>query len=322
MMGKQNKNNYLTLAKENTMLIFLILLCILCILFVPRFATLGNFKNVLIQIAINALIATGMTFVILSDGIDLSVGSVAALAGIAAAAFIKLFPEAGILMSLGVILLTSVAVGGICGGINGLFVSVLKVPPFIATLAMMNVARGLGYVFTDAKPIFGLPNSFGWVGLRSVGPIPVSVLLMFLVIGAAIFILTRTCYGRYIYAVGSNLEVARLSGIPVKRIKMSVYIICGILAALAGAVLASKLQNGQATAASGYELNAIAAVAMGGTSMSGGRGGMVQTIFGLFVIGIINNALSLLGVSSYWQTIAMGVIILIAVVIDRMQTNE
>ena len=195
-------------------------------------------------------------------------------------------------------------------------------PPFIATLAMMNAARGLGYVFTDAKPIFGLPDSFGWVGLRSIGPVPVSVILMFLVIGAAIFILAKTCYGRYIYAVGSNMEVAKLSGIQVKKIKMSVYIICGILAALAGTVLASKLQNGQATAAAGYELNAIAAVAMGGTSMSGGRGGMVQTIFGLFVIGIINNALSLLGISSYWQTIAMGVIILIAVVIDRLQAKE
>lgn len=321
-MNTQKPNKYLTFVKDNTMLIFLILLFALCLLFVPRFATIGNFKNVLIQIAINALIATGMTFVILSDGIDLSVGSVAALAGIAAAACIKLFPDAGIGLSLCVIVASSVVVGGICGSINGLFVSVLNVPPFIATLAMMNAARGLGYVFTDAKPIFGLPASFGWVGLRSVGPVPVSVILMFLIIGTAIFILARTCYGRYIYAVGSNTEVAKLSGIQVRKIKMSVYIICGILAALAGAVLASKLQNGQATAAAGYELNAIAAVAMGGTSMSGGRGGMVQTIFGLFVIGIINNALSLLGISSYWQTIAMGVIILIAVVVDRLQSNE
>ena len=304
------------------MLIFLILLFLLCMAFVPRFATVGNFKNVLIQIAINALIATGMTFVILSDGIDLSVGSVAALAGIAAAALIKQFPDAGILTGMLVILFTSLAVGGLCGCINGLFVSVLKVPPFIATLAMMNAARGLGYVFTDAKPVFGLPASFGFIGLRSLGPVPVSVLLMFFIIVLAVFILSKTCYGRYIYAVGSNAEVARLNGIQVKKIKLSVYVICGVLAALAGAVLASKLQNGQATAASGYELNAIAAVAMGGTSMSGGRGGMVQTVFGLFVIGIINNALSLLGISSYWQTIAMGVIILIAVVIDRVQEKE
>lgn len=314
---KMSENKMKTFAKENTMLFFLIALFVLSLIFVPRFATVGNLKNVLIQISINALIATGMTFVILSDGIDLSVGSVAALAGIAGAALIKMMPDAGIFLSIIVILATSIAVGGICGFINGFCIARLNVPPFIATLAMMNVARGLAYVFTNAKPIFGLPESFGWVGLRSLGPIPVTIILMILVLVFAYVILSQTCFGRYVYAVGSNKEVAKLSGINITKIKFSVYIICGMLAALAGVVLASKLQNGQATAATGYELNAIAAVAMGGTSMSGGRGGMIQTVFGLFVIGIINNALSLLGVSSYWQTIAMGVIILIAVVIDQ-----
>lgn len=314
---KMSENKMKTFAKENTMLFFLIALFVLSLIFVPRFATVGNLKNVLIQISINALIATGMTFVILSDGIDLSVGSVAALAGIAGAALIKMMPDAGIFLSILVILATSIVVGGICGFINGFCIARLNVPPFIATLAMMNVARGLAYVFTNAKPIFGLPESFGWVGLRSLGPIPVTIILMILVLVFAYVILSQTCFGRYVYAVGSNKEVAKLSGINITKIKFSVYIICGMLAALAGVVLASKLQNGQATAATGYELNAIAAVAMGGTSMSGGRGGMIQTVFGLFVIGIINNALSLLGVSSYWQTIAMGVIILIAVVIDQ-----
>lgn len=314
---KMSENKMKTFAKENTMLFFLIALFVLSLIFVPRFATVGNLKNVLIQISINALIATGMTFVILSDGIDLSVGSVAALAGIAGAALIKMMPDAGIFLSIIVILATSIVVGGICGFINGFCIAKLNVPPFIATLAMMNVARGLAYVFTNAKPIFGLPESFGWVGLRSLGPIPVTIILMILVLVFAYVILSQTCFGRYVYAVGSNKEVAKLSGINITKIKFSVYIICGMLAALAGVVLASKLQNGQATAATGYELNAIAAVAMGGTSMSGGRGGMIQTVFGLFVIGIINNALSLLGVSSYWQTIAMGVIILIAVVIDQ-----
>lgn len=316
-MNVKDTNKIKAVLKENTMLLFFVILFALCLLFVPRFATAGNIRNVLIQISINALIATGMTFVILSDGIDLSVGSVAALSGITSAATIKLFPEANILVSVLVILIVSVIVGGICGGINGIFVSKLNVPPFIATLAMMNVTRGLAYVFTNAKPIFGLPKSFSWVGLRSVLSVPVSVILMIIVLGIAYIILSKTCFGRYIFAVGSNKEVAKLSGINIVRIKMFVYIICGILAALAGAVLASKLQNGQATAADGYELNAIAAVAMGGTSMSGGRGGIIQTILGLLVIGTINNALSLLGVSSYWQTIAMGVIIVIAVVIDQ-----
>lgn len=305
------------------MLLFLIVVLMACLLFVPRFSTGKNIENILVQIAINALIATGMTFVILSDGIDLSVGSVAALAGIAAAAVIKQFPDAGLFTSLLVIVGTSLVVGGFCGYINGFAVAKLNVPPFIATLAMMNVARGAGYVLTDAKPIFGLPKSFGWLGLRSIkiplinASIAVVILLMIIVIVAAYVILSKTCFGRYIYAVGSNKEVAKLSGINVVKIKFSVYIIGGILAALAGVVLASKLQNGQATAADGYELNAIAAVAMGGTSMSGGRGGIIQTVQGLFIIGIINNALSLLGVSSYYQKIAMGVFIMVAVVIDQ-----
>lgn len=316
-MTENIKHKWKNSATENTMLIFLIAIFVLSMIFVPRFATPGNLLNVLIQIAINALIATGMTFVIISDGIDLSVGSVASLAGIVAAATIKLFPNANIMVSILVIILTSIVVGGITGFFNGLFISKFKVPPFIATLAMMNVARGLGYVLTDAKPIFGLPESFGWVGLRSIGPIPVTIILMGIVLLIAYVVLSKTSFGRYVYAVGSNKEVAKLNGINADKIRFKVYIICGILAALAGVVLASKLQNGQATAASGYELNAIAAVAMGGTSMSGGRGGIVQTILGLFVIGIINNALSLLGVSSYWQTISMGVIILIAVVIDQ-----
>ena len=304
-------------VKNNTMLFFLIILFIASMIFVPRFATTGNILNVLIQISINALIACGMTFVILSDGIDLSVGSVAALAGVVGASVIKQMPDAKIPMSLLMILLTSLVIGGICGGINGFCVAKLNVPPFIATLAMMNVARGLAYVATDAKPVFGLPESFGFVGLRKLGPIPVSIILMVIILIIAYIILSKTAFGRHIYAVGSNQEVSKLTGISVEKIRFSVYIISGFLSALGGLVLASKLQNGQATAAQGYELNAIAAVAMGGTSMAGGRGGIIQTIFGLFVIGIINNTLSLLGVSSYWQTVAMGVIILIAVIIDQ-----
>ena len=306
-------------VKNNTMLFFLIILFALSMLFVPRFATGGNILNVFIQVSINALIACGMTFVILSDGIDLSVGSVAALSGVAGASLVKMFPDSGVGVSLLLIILVSIVIGGICGCVNGFCVSKLNVPPFIATLAMMNVARGLAYVATDAKPVFGLPESFGFVGLRKIGPVPVSIVLMIIVLVVASVILSKTAYGRHIYAVGSNQEVAKLTGINVVKIKFSVYIICGFLSALGGLVLASKLQNGQATAAQGYELNAIAAVAMGGTSMSGGRGGIVQTIFGLFVIGIINNALSLLGVSSYWQTVAMGVIILIAVIMDQFR---
>lgn len=304
-------------SKDYTMLLFLMALFAACAVFVPRFADAGNLMNVLIQISINALLATGMTYVILSDGIDLSVGSVAALAGIVSAATIKMLPEAGLITSVFVILLTAVVVGGSCGLFNAFAIAKLRVPPFIATLAMMNIARGIAYVYTDSRPVFGLPESYGWVGLRSVSFVPVTVMLMILVLVGAHIVLSRTCFGRYVYAVGSNAEVAALSGINVTRVRSSVYVIAGILAALGGVVLSSKLQSGQPSAAMGYELTAIAAVAMGGTSMSGGRGGMIQTIFGLFAIGIINNALSLLGVSSYWQTITLGGIILVAVVIDQ-----
>lgn len=304
-------------AKENSMILFLILLALISSIFVPRFIEPTNLVNVMMQVAINALLATGMTFVILTGGIDLSVGSVAALTGIAATVAVKFFPDASVLTSVLVILGSAIVVGGICGFLMGFGIAKLKVAPFITTLAMMSIARGFAFVYTESKPVFGLPNSFGWVGLRYVGPIPVMVIIMIIVLVIAHIVLTRTCFGRYVFAVGSNEEVAKLSGINVTKIKFYVYIISGFLAALGGAALASRLQAGQPAAAQGYELNAIAAVAMGGTSMSGGRGGIFQTTLGLFIIGIINNALSLLGVSSYWQTIAMGAIIMAAVVFDQ-----
>lgn len=302
---------------DYTMPLFLLILFLLSLIFVPRFGDVGNLINVLMQITINALIATGMTFVILTGGIDLSVGSVAALTGIVSSTVINLMPNSGIGMSVVVIFGISIIIGGFCGAINAFNISELKVPPFVATLAMMSIARGLAYVLTDAKPVFGMPDAYSWIGLGYVGIIPVMVVIMIVILAFAYLILQRTCFGRYVFAVGSSEDVSQLSGINVKRIKTKVYILCGILAALAGAVLSSRLQAGQPAAANGYELNAIAAVAMGGTSMSGGRGGIGQTIVGLCVIGIINNTLSLLGVSSYWQTIAMGAIILVAVIFDQ-----
>lgn len=303
-------------AKENSLVLFFVLLIVMSALFVPRFIDPNNLVNVMMQIAINALLATGMTFVILSNGIDLSVGSVAALAGIVATVTIKFFPNASILTGVLVILATAIVIGGIFGGIMALNIAKLKVPPFIATLAIMSVARGLAYVYTESRPVFGLPDSFSWMGIGYIGPIPVMVIVTAIIMAIAHIVLTRTCFGRYVFAVGSNEEVAKLSGINIVKIKFYVYMICSVLAALGGAALASRLQAGQPNAAQGYELNAIAAVAMGGTSMSGGRGGIIQTTLGLVIIGVINNALSLLGVSSYWQTIAMGIIILVAVIFD------
>lgn len=314
------QENSATMARrflhDSTMLLFLLVLFIGSVAFVPRFRDVNNLINVLMQITINALISTGMTFVILTGGIDLSVGSVAAVAGIASSALANQM-QSGQVLSVVIIFGTAIVVGGVSGAFNAFSISWLKVPPFVATLAMMSIARGLAYVFTNAKPVFGMPDAYSWVGLGYIGIVPVMVIIMIIILAAAYLVLKRTCFGRYVFAVGSSEDVAQLSGINVRKIKAWVYVLCGILAALAGAVLSSRLQAGQPAAANGYELNAIAAVALGGTSMSGGRGGIGQTVIGLCIIGIINNALSLLGVSSYWQTIAMGIIILLAVIIDQ-----
>jgi ribose/xylose/arabinose/galactoside ABC-type transport system permease subunit len=269
------------------------------------------------------MLATGMTFVIISDGIDLSVGSVAAFAGIIVTSVMVKLPQATVLESLLISIGVSIVVGVVCGGFSAIAIAKLNVAPFIATLAMMSVARGFAYVITESKPIFGLPDSFGWLGQKYIGGVvPVIVLVMIAVLAIAYIVLDRTAFGRYIYAVGSNEEVAKLSGINVSRIKIVVYIISGILAAFGGVSLASKLNTGQPAAGNGYELNAIAAVVLGGTSMSGGKGGMGKTVLGLLTIGIINNGLSLMKVSSYWQTIAMGLIILFAVVLDQLKVKK
>ena len=314
--------------REYSMIIFLMILFVASAVFVPRFFSVNNLINVSSQIAINALLATGMTYVILVGGIDLSVGAVAGLTGVITSAIVLEMQDISIGGSLLLCLACALIVGTLSWLFTAFFVTRLHVPPFIATLAVNNIARGLAFVYTKSKPIYGLPANFSWLGLKTietipvigsiplVSSIPIIVVLMVVVLVAAHWFLSRTRNWRYIYAVGSNEEVSKLSGIRVGRVKYQVYLICSILAALAGACYASRLQCGQPSAGTGYELTAIAAVAMGGTSMSGGSGGIFQTALGILIIGIINNAMNLLSVSSYWQTVVMGVIILIAVIFD------
>ncbi|MCC8179914.1 MAG: ABC transporter permease [Planctomycetes bacterium] len=302
--------------RDYSMILFLIILFTVSSLLVPRFFTQGNLMNVATQIAINALLATGMTYVILIGGIDLSVGAVAGLSGIISTAIALEMQDISVAGSVFLCVAVALVIGTLCGLFTAFFVTKLRVPPFIATLAVNNIARGLAFVYTRSKPIYGLPDSFKWLGLEKIGPVPIMVIIMVVVLFIAHWFLTRTRSGRYIYAVGSNEEVSKLSGIRVNLVKVQVYLICSILAAFAGACYASRLQAGQPNAGQGYELTAIAAVAMGGTSMAGGSGGIFQTMLGILVIGIINNAMNLLSVSSYWQMVVMGVIILIAVVSD------
>ena len=318
-----NSNNKISkFLVENILSLFLVILCIIITINEPRFISPLNLMNVLIQVSINMLLATGMTFVILTGGIDLSVGSVAALAGVVVAIVIKHIGEISIINAVLIIFAVSIVVGGICGGICAFSITKLKVAPFIATLAMFSMARGFGYVISDGRPVFQLADNFKWLGQhRLFNSLPVLVMLVIFLVLIVYIIFTRIPYGRYLFSVGSNEDVSYLSGVNVNFVKASAYIVSGILAALGGCCLASKLGTGQPAAANGYELTAIAAVVLGGTSLNGGKGGIIKTAIGVLTIGIINNGLNLLGVSSYWQTITMGAIILLAVVLDNYKVR-
>lgn len=315
------KKRFKSILSDSVLILFLLFICIVISILSPRFLTPSNLINVLSQVSINALLATGMTFVILTGGIDLSVGSVAALAGILVTMFIKTIPNPSVFVVIIVALGGSLLVGGVCGGFLGFAVSRLNVAPFIAALAMLSIARGFAYVLTNSKPVFELPDNYGWLGQGHVGVVPVIAIVMMIALVLGHIVLSKTCYGRHIYAVGSNADVAALNGINVKRVKCSVYIICSVLAALGGVCLSSKIGTGQPSAANGYELDAIAAVVMGGTSLNGGSGSIKKTLIGVLTIGVINNGLSLLQVSSYVQQITMGFIIFIAVVVDQVRKD-
>ncbi|RQO71599.1 ribose ABC transporter permease [Aquitalea sp. FJL05] len=279
----------------------------------PDFLTVANLLNVMRQVSINALIAFGMTLVILLGGIDLSVGSILALSSVAIATLI----QAGVNPMLATLL--GVIGGGLMGLFNGLVISKGKVAPFIATLASMTILRGLALVVSGGSPITGFNSDlFSMLGGGYVaGLLPIPVLWMLIMFGLFAFLLKKTVFGRHVYATGGNEEAARLSGVKVDQIKLWVYTLSGAMSAMAGVVLTSRLNSAQPTAGSGYELDAIAAVVLGGTSLTGGRGWIFGTLMGALLIGVLNNGLNLLGVSSFYQQVIKGVVILLAVLIDR-----
>jgi ribose transport system permease protein len=292
-----------------------VLLCVALALASPVFATRENLFNVALQSSINALLAFGMTFVILTGGIDLSVGSLAALAG----------AVGGGLMVGGVAwpaaVLAGLVAGTLLGFANGVSITAFRIPPFIATLAMLSIARGLTQLYTGGRPFTGLDPTFNQLGQGSVGPIPVPVLIMLVTVGISWLVLRHTVFGRNVYAVGSNPEAARLAGVPVARVLLGVYMISGFLAALGGLVLTARLSSAQPTAGLGFELDAIAAVVVGGTSLSGGEGSILRTLIGALIIGVLNNGLNLLNVDPFVQPVVKGVVILIAVGLDRLKTR-
>lgn len=304
-------------------LIALVVLCIVLSFLTDKFFTAANSVNVLRQVAVNVCIATGMTLVVLTSGIDLSVGSVLALCGAITAGLLKnglKFPSADLFIGFTILgaILAAIIVGATLGWFNGFMVTKFKVPPFVATLAMLTIARGLTMLYTGGFPISNLGDKFAFIGVGSFIGIPVPVWIATVVVLLAMFITKKTKLGRYIYAIGGNETAAKLSGIRINRVKIAVYSIGAALAAIGGIIVTSRLDSAQPNAGVSYELDAIAAVVIGGTSLNGGRGSVWGTVIGAVIIGVLNNGLVLLNVSPFWQQVVKGSVILLAVIIDKM----
>jgi len=306
MINLQFKN----IVRQYGILIGLIGLITVFSLLSERFFTISNMFIVMRQTSIVAFLGVGMTFVILGAGIDLSVGSVLAFSGAVAA---------GAMQSRGIFfgILAGLAVGAALGAFSGLVITKLRIPAFIATLAMMAIARGGTLVYTDGRPITGLPSSFAFLGRGYIGDIPFPIILMLAIFVLAYIILKLTRFGRYVYATGGNINAARASGIKVDNIIISNFTISGFFSGLTGIVLASRLNSAQPTAGMGYELDAIAAVVLGGTNLFGGEGELWGTLVGAFIMGILNNGLNMLDVSSFYQQVVKGIVILIAVTVAQ-----
>jgi len=293
--------------------VYLILLGLVVIFtaLTPHFLSLTNLKNVFLQTSIVALLAIGQTFVMLTGGIDLSVGMVGTLSGAIAAGLTTGYGF-GFMLGTYPALMLGLLLGATLGGISGLLIILGNFPPFVATLVMMSIAQGITLVFTQGRPIAGLPNSFIFWGSGSVGVIPMPVLLLFIVVVLAYFLLTRTSFGLYIYAIGENKEMARLSGISVRKVELAAYIISGLTAALGGLILAGRLASAQPNVGEGLNLDSITACALGGTSLFGGKGNVLKTLVGALIMGILANGLDLIGVPSYPQLVIKGLIFISA----------
>jgi len=285
-------------------------LCLILWAATPHFLTVSNLLNVLEQTSINATVAAGMTFVIISGGIDLSVGSVLALAGIVLA----LALETGVPVPAAIAL--SLAIGAACGGVNGLLVTFGRLPPFIATLGMMSVARGVALMLAEGRPISGFGEGFRALATERILMVPAPVLITGLLYLGAHFVLARTIFGRAAYAIGGNEEAARLSGVQVRIHKPAIYAVAGGMSAAAAVILTARLNSAQPTAGIMYELDAIAATVIGGTSLMGGEGTLLGALIGALIMGVLRNGLNLLNVSSFIQQVVIGVVIIGAVLVD------
>jgi ribose transport system permease protein len=291
------------------------------------FLSVDNFWTVMRQISVNTCLSVGMTLVILTGGIDLSVGSILALSGAIMAGLLKSgteVPALGLYIGYKVpaAITIGILVGASLGLFNGVAITRFKVPPFVATLAMLTIARGLTKLYTGGEAITGLGDAFVAIGSGRLLGIPNQVWIALGMVIAATVLLKKTRLGRYIYAVGGNEEAAKLSGLNVKRVKLMVYTAAGALSAVGGLIVTSRLNSATPIAGEGFELDSIAAVVIGGTSLSGGKGSVLGTVLGALIIGVLNSGLVIMGVDPFWQTVIKGLVILLAVVIDRVHSRE
>ena len=320
-------SKYRPLVARFQSLIALVVLCVVLSGLSDKFLTVDNGWNVLRQISVNVCISVGMTLIILTAGIDLSVGSVLAFSGAVAAGLLKTgiaWPAHDLFIGFTLLgtILSALLAGSVLGFFNGFVITRFKVPPFVATLAMLTIARGLTLLWTKGYPISGLGPRFGYIGTGWLLGIPVLVWISAIIVITALVITKMTPIGRYIYAIGGNEQAARLSGININRVKVIVYTLGGILAAVGGIMVTSRLDSAQPNAGTSYELDSIAAVVIGGTSLSGGRGSIMGTVLGAIIIGVLTNGLVLLNVSPFWQQVIKGLVILLSVIADKINAKE
>jgi len=299
------------LLRQYGLMLSFILLCLALTLLSDRFLTPSNLLNVLRQATINGIISIGMTYVILTAGIDLSVGSILALSTVVAASLMQSGQPVAVAVAGGLVLGTALGV------INGLITAKARVPPFVVTLGMMTIGRGLALTYTGGRPVTGLPESFRFMGAGFLGPVPMPIVIFLVVFAISYFVLTRTVTGESIYALGDNPVAARLAGIRTSWVITLVYALSGFLSALAGLILVARLNSAQPTAGLGFEFDAIAAVVVGGTSFAGGEGSLFGTLLGVLIIQVINNGLNLLNVSPLWEGVVKGVVIALALLLHR-----
>lgn len=313
---KKEKSKALILLERFKMFILLVVVLAVLGIVESKFLAGNNIANIFKQIATNAILAAGMCFVILTGGIDISVGATLALVGAISVDLIRMG------VHIVFVVLIALAIGAVVGLFNGVFIAKFKLQPMIVTLATMSICRGLTYIYTKGSPItlntaLSSGKVYKWIGSGSLfGKIPFPLILVILVFAVSFYILNKTAFGRRVYAVGGNEDAARLSGINTVWTKIMAYVTCGIMAAIAAIIISARVSSAQPNAGESYEMDAIAAVVIGGTSLRGGEGKVLYTIIGALIIGMLNNFLNLIGVDSYYQIVVKGVVILIAVLAD------